>query len=113
MYTENQTKSIAQIYTSMRNPILENEPEKETEVITEEPAKASHEASPKAAEVEDEQNPNLPSQKDMATNTKKVLDNHRDKTDKKDYPADSNKYGGEKMKQSPKPGSKTLKDIRR
>jgi len=113
MYTENLTKSIAQIYTSMQNPNLENEQKEVIEVIKEEPAKATHDASPKAAEVEDEQNPNLPSQKDMATNTKKTLDMHRDKVDKKDYPADTNKHGGEKMKQSPKPGSKTLKDIRR
>ena len=79
------------------------------DIMQEEKAKASHAASPKAAEVEPEENPDLPKQPDMATNTKKVLDMHR-KGEKRDYPADKNKTGGEKMKQAPKP--KTLKDVR-
>ena len=80
------------------------------EIMQEDKAKASHTASPKAAEVEPEENPNLPTQKDMAPNTKKALDMHR-KGEKRDYPADKNPKGTEKMKQAPKP--KTLKDIRR
>tara|TARA_B100000927_G_scaffold8148_1_gene6626 strand:- start:9660 stop:10454 length:795 start_codon:yes stop_codon:yes gene_type:complete len=79
------------------------------DIMQEEKAKASHAASPKAAEVEPEENPDLPKQPDMAPNTKKVLDMHR-KGEKRDYPADKNKTGGEKMKQAPKP--KTLKDLR-
>ena len=67
--------------------------------------------APKAAEVEPEENPNLPVQKDMAPNTKKALDMHRNNTIKTDPPAEKNKYGGEKMKQAAKP--KVLKDIRR
>ena len=80
------------------------------EIMQEDKAKASHTASPKAAEVEPEENPNLPTQKDMAPNTKKALDMHR-KGEKRDYPADKNPKGTEKMKQAAKP--KTLKDIRR
>jgi uncharacterized protein (DUF2132 family) len=80
------------------------------EIMQEDKAKASHTASPKAAEVEPEENPDLPTQKDMAPNTKKALDMHR-KGEKRDYPADKNPKGTEKMKQAPKP--KTLKDIRR
>ena len=84
------------------------------DIINEKKVKASHDASPKAAEVEPEENPNLPVQKDMAPNTKKVLDMHR-KGEKTDPPADKNKTGGEKMKRSaePKVGQMTLKDIRR
>ena len=81
------------------------------DIMNENKAKASHDASPKAAEVEPEENPDLPTQKNMADKTKKALDMHRSKVDKKDYPADSNKQGGEKMKQAAKP--KTLKDVRR
>ncbi len=80
------------------------------EIMQEDKAKASHTASPKAAEVEPEENPDLPTQKDMAPNTKKALDMHR-KGEKRDYPADKNPKGTEKMKQAAKP--KTLKDIRR
>lgn len=80
------------------------------EIMQEDKAKASHTASPKADEVEPEENPDLPTQKDMAPNTKKALDMHR-KGEKKDYPADKNPKGTEKMKQAAKP--KTLKDIRR
>lgn len=80
------------------------------EIMQEDKAKASHTASPKADEVEPEENPDLPTQKDMAPNTKKALDMHR-KGEKRDYPADKNPKGTEKMKQAPKP--KTLKDIRR
>tara|TARA_B100000287_G_scaffold4098_1_gene4008 strand:- start:287 stop:913 length:627 start_codon:yes stop_codon:yes gene_type:complete len=80
------------------------------EIMQEDKAKASHTASPKADEVEPEENPDLPTQKDMAPNTKKALDMHR-KGEKRDYPADKNPKGTEKMKQAAKP--KTLKDIRR
>ena len=80
------------------------------EIMQEDKVKASHTASPKAAEVEPEENPDLPTQKDMAPNTKKALDMHR-KGEKRDYPADKNPKGTEKMKQAAKP--KTLKDIRR
>ena len=80
------------------------------DIINEKKVKASHDASPKAAEVEPEENPDLPTQKDMAPNTKKALDMHR-KGEKMDYPADKNPKGTEKMKQAAKP--KTLKDIRR
>ena len=88
----------------------EKESKKNVEIMQEDKAKASHTASPKAAEVEPEENPNLPTQKDMAPNTKKALDMHR-KGEKRDYPADKNPKGTEKMKQAAKP--KTLKDIRR
>ena len=47
------------------------------EIMQEDKANASHTASPKADEVASEENPDLPTQKDMAPNTKTALDMHR------------------------------------
>ena len=104
-------KSLNKLYGPKKKKVKENTVLKSyVEIMQEDKAKASHTASPKAAEVEPEENPNLPTQKDMAPNTKKALDMHR-KGEKRDYPADKNPKGTEKMKQAAKP--KTLKDIRR
>ena len=104
-------KSLNKLYGPKKKKVKESTVLKSyVEIMQEDKAKASHTASPKAAEVEPEENPDLPTQKDMAPNTKKALDMHR-KGEKRDYPADKNPKGTEKMKQAAKP--KTLKDIRR